>query len=245
MTSEAAFDPTAPLAGPPDPWQSTSTPSTRSGPPYHMTDMIAAEPSLARRIVERLASPRSRQPPGSRRRSARHSRRATRSSSPAAAPPSTPRWPPSEILREAARAADLPDARRIAASRRSSSSLAPPTRGLVIGDQPRGRDDRDERGPRGSARRRPSTAVITVSRRSPAGGVGRDRRRDRGARPGLVPHRRLSQPDRGGGGRRARISPGDRSTRSAVEGLLAAGTRDESRRGTHRRPPSRTHRPSS
>ena len=59
MTSEPAFDPTAPLAGPPDPWESTSTPSTRSGPPYHMTDMIAAEPSLARRIVERLAPPES------------------------------------------------------------------------------------------------------------------------------------------------------------------------------------------
>ena len=57
MTSDTAFDPTAPLAGPPEPWQSTSTPSTRSGPPYHMTDMIAAEPSLARRIVERLAPP--------------------------------------------------------------------------------------------------------------------------------------------------------------------------------------------
>jgi hypothetical protein len=57
MTSEAAFDPTAPLAGPPDPWQSTSTPSTRSGRRIHMTDMIAAEPSLARRIVERLARP--------------------------------------------------------------------------------------------------------------------------------------------------------------------------------------------
>ena len=55
MTAEPAFDPTAPLAGPPDPWESTSTPSRRAGPPYHMTDMIAAEPALAARIVERLA----------------------------------------------------------------------------------------------------------------------------------------------------------------------------------------------
>ena len=59
MTSRSAFDPTVPLAGPPEPWQSTSTPSTRSGPPYHMTDMIAAEPALARRTVERLARPES------------------------------------------------------------------------------------------------------------------------------------------------------------------------------------------
>ena len=78
MTSEAAFDPTAPLAGPPDPWQSTSTPSTRSGPPYHMTDMIAAEPSLARRIVERLAPRGVASRPARGGDPQRHSRRATR-----------------------------------------------------------------------------------------------------------------------------------------------------------------------
>jgi fructoselysine-6-P-deglycase FrlB-like protein len=48
-----AFDPTAPLPGAPDPWASTSQPSLRSGPPYHMTDMIEAEPALAGRILER------------------------------------------------------------------------------------------------------------------------------------------------------------------------------------------------
>lgn len=32
-------------------------PSGRDGPPYHMTDMIAAEPALARRLLERLALP--------------------------------------------------------------------------------------------------------------------------------------------------------------------------------------------
>ena len=45
------FDPTAPLAGPPEPWEGTDTPSRREGPPYHMTDMIAAEPSIAERIL--------------------------------------------------------------------------------------------------------------------------------------------------------------------------------------------------
>jgi glucosamine--fructose-6-phosphate aminotransferase (isomerizing) len=48
------FDPEAPLPGPPDPWESTSQPSPRSGPPYHMTDMIAAEPALAERMLRRL-----------------------------------------------------------------------------------------------------------------------------------------------------------------------------------------------
>ena len=48
------FDPEAPLPGPPDPWESTSTPGPRAGPPYHMTEMIAAEPALAERLLARL-----------------------------------------------------------------------------------------------------------------------------------------------------------------------------------------------
>jgi glutamine---fructose-6-phosphate transaminase (isomerizing) len=54
------FDPTAPLPAPPDPWTASDTPSGRSGPPYHMTEMIAAEPHLARRLLGRLATDGSR-----------------------------------------------------------------------------------------------------------------------------------------------------------------------------------------
>jgi fructoselysine-6-P-deglycase FrlB-like protein len=57
MSPDAAFDPTAPLPGPPDPWAFTGTPTPRSGPPYHMTEMIEAEPGLARRIAARQAGP--------------------------------------------------------------------------------------------------------------------------------------------------------------------------------------------
>jgi glutamine---fructose-6-phosphate transaminase (isomerizing) len=52
----ATFDPTAPLPPPPDPWVDSDVPSHRSGPPYRMTDMIAAEPHLARRLLARLSS---------------------------------------------------------------------------------------------------------------------------------------------------------------------------------------------
>ena len=45
------FDPTAPLPGPPEPWASTDQPSHRAGPPFHMTEMIAAEPAIVERIV--------------------------------------------------------------------------------------------------------------------------------------------------------------------------------------------------
>ena len=48
-----AFDPTAPLPDMPDPWVSSSQPSLRDGPPFHMTDMIEAEPNVAARILER------------------------------------------------------------------------------------------------------------------------------------------------------------------------------------------------
>lgn len=53
-----AFDPDAPLPGPPDPWAATDMPSLRPGPPYHMTEMIAAEPALVERILARHADPR-------------------------------------------------------------------------------------------------------------------------------------------------------------------------------------------
>jgi glucosamine--fructose-6-phosphate aminotransferase (isomerizing) len=51
------FDPRAPLDPAPDPWDELPQPSVRAGPPFHMTDMIAAEPFLAERILDRLADP--------------------------------------------------------------------------------------------------------------------------------------------------------------------------------------------
>jgi glucosamine--fructose-6-phosphate aminotransferase (isomerizing) len=51
------FDPRAPLAGAADPWEAQPQPSLRAGPPYHMTDMIAAEPFVAERLLERLSDP--------------------------------------------------------------------------------------------------------------------------------------------------------------------------------------------
>jgi fructoselysine-6-P-deglycase FrlB-like protein len=51
------FDPDAPLPGSPDPWAGSEMPSPRSAPPYHMSEMILAEPALAERILGRLARP--------------------------------------------------------------------------------------------------------------------------------------------------------------------------------------------
>jgi glucosamine--fructose-6-phosphate aminotransferase (isomerizing) len=50
----ARFDPTAPLPDAPDPWTGSEMPALRDTPPYAMTEMIAAEPAVAERLVRRL-----------------------------------------------------------------------------------------------------------------------------------------------------------------------------------------------
>ena len=45
-----------PLQGAPDPWASSTVPPWRDGPPYAMTEMIAAEPALAERLARRLVA---------------------------------------------------------------------------------------------------------------------------------------------------------------------------------------------
>jgi len=50
------FDPDQPLPGPPEPWAGAAQPIDRGAPPWFMTEMIAAEPAFAERILDRLAS---------------------------------------------------------------------------------------------------------------------------------------------------------------------------------------------
>ncbi len=49
------MDPEAPLPGAPNPWEGSRMPPPRDAPPYLMTEMIAAEPAVAERIVRRLS----------------------------------------------------------------------------------------------------------------------------------------------------------------------------------------------
>ena len=55
--SDLRSDPDLPLPGPPDPWAGSEMPSHRDGPPFHMTEMIEAEPALAARVLARFAGP--------------------------------------------------------------------------------------------------------------------------------------------------------------------------------------------
>ncbi len=47
-------DPESVLSGPPEPWAFLPQPIPRDGPPWWMTEMIAAEPGLAGRVLRRL-----------------------------------------------------------------------------------------------------------------------------------------------------------------------------------------------
>ena len=47
---------TTPLPGPPEPWAPSEMPPFRPKPPYLMSEMIAAEPALAERLLKRLAT---------------------------------------------------------------------------------------------------------------------------------------------------------------------------------------------
>jgi glutamine---fructose-6-phosphate transaminase (isomerizing) len=131
--STTAFDPRAPLPAPPEPWAGSDTPSARPGPPYHMTDMIAAEPYLARRILERLLKPGS---------PAAKLAGALRETAERGEPIVITGCGTSEhgalaaveILREALRGIGLAaDPGAILSRQAFEASLDPPTRGLVVG----------------------------------------------------------------------------------------------------------------
>jgi glucosamine--fructose-6-phosphate aminotransferase (isomerizing) len=166
MTVEPDFDPTAPLAGPPVPWVHAGTPSRRDRPPFHMTDMIAAEPALARRIIASVTADVA----------AAELAEAIRSSISAGAPivvtgcgtSETAALGVVEILREALEAAAARDA-VVVSEQAFELALDPPARGLVIGVSHEGGTAATIAALAASRAAGARTAVLTVSRRSPAG----------------------------------------------------------------------------
>lgn len=161
-----SFDPTAPLAGPPDPWAYAPTPSWRDAPPYHLTDMIAAEPSVARRIVGRLAGDSS----------VSAMAEAIRSTIAAGEPvvvtgcgtSETAGLGMVEILRGAVRASGQADA-VVLSEQAFELAQDPLARGLVVGVSHEGGTGATNAALRASRAAGARTAVVTVSGRSPAG----------------------------------------------------------------------------
>lgn len=159
-----AFDPTAPLPGPPDPWASTDQPSHRDGPPFHMTEMIAAELWIVERILAAgadAASPAARLAAALRRTldaggsvvvtgcgTSEHGALAV-----------------AEILTEAT------GSRSIASAQAFELSLDPPSSGLVIGISHEGATGATNAALTAARDAGAATALITVSDRSPGAAI--------------------------------------------------------------------------
>jgi len=174
MTTEPPFDPTAVLPGPPEPWASTDMPSARGGPPWHMTDMIAAEPALAGRLLYRLADPDG---------PAARLAAAIRATSAQGRPIVIVGCGTSEhgalgaasILREAAARAGLPsqpgEAGAAIPLQAFEASLDPPRDGLVIGISHEGATWATNRALEAAAAAGSRTALVTASERSPGAAI--------------------------------------------------------------------------
>ena len=166
-----AFDPTAPLPGPPDPWASTDTPSRRDGPPFHMTDMIAAEPAIAARILARHAGTGS-----GAARLAGEIRRAIRAGDPVVVTgcgtSEHGAIGVAEILRDAAHTAELrapghTTRQEPMAAQAFELALRPPASGLVIGISHEGATGATNAALKAAHDAGARTSLITVTDRSP------------------------------------------------------------------------------
>jgi glutamine---fructose-6-phosphate transaminase (isomerizing) len=162
------FDPTAPLPGPPDPWAYASAPSRRDHPPYHLTDMIAAEPALARRIIERVSTaPEAIELANAIRAAVRDGGQVMVTG---CGTSETAAMGMVEILRDGLRAGGLSDA-VVSSAQAFELALDPLARGLVIGVTHEGGTSATNNAMRASREAGARTAVVTVSRRSPAGSI--------------------------------------------------------------------------
>ncbi|HEX7347427.1 MAG TPA: hypothetical protein VF253_11600, partial [Candidatus Limnocylindrales bacterium] len=166
-----AFDPTAPLPDMPDPWVSSSQPSHRDGPPFHMTEMIEAEPGVAARILERHEAVGS-----GAAELARVIRRTLRAGDPVVVTgcgtSEHGALGVADILRDAVRSTDLrapghSTRHDPVAAQAFELSLDPPSTGLVIGISHEGGTAATNAALEASRAAGARTALITVSDRSP------------------------------------------------------------------------------
>lgn len=164
-----SFDPHAPLAGPPEPWASTSMPAVRGGPPYAMTEMIAAEPGLAERLLDRLGAPGG---------EAAALAAAIRGTAEAGEPVLITGCGTSEhaalgaveVVRDAWRRAGLPGLGPSAAQA-FELALDPPAGGLVLAISHEGGTAATNAALRAARAAGSRTAIVTVSERSPGAGL--------------------------------------------------------------------------
>lgn len=184
-------DPEAILSGPPAPWDWLPAPSRRDGPPWWMTEMIAAEPALAGRVLRRLGVvrrssgvpgvPPKLEAPG-RDTPAGRLAAAIRTALQAGDPVVVTGCGTSEhaamafaaIIADAAERAGLRGAERpgsVLARQAFEASLAPQHGGLIIGISHEGGTGATLAALGAAAARRAKIAAVTVSRAAPIGAL--------------------------------------------------------------------------
>jgi glucosamine--fructose-6-phosphate aminotransferase (isomerizing) len=167
--STPRLDPDLPLPGPPDPWASSDPPLGRDGPPYAMTDMIAAEPALSRRVLGYLEGPSG---------PAAELADAIRDAAAAGAPIVAVGCGTSEhgaqgfaaIVGDAMRAAGLPGAGPVA-GQALEAALEPQAGGLCIGISHEGGTAATIRAIEAARASGARIGLVTVSERAPAAGL--------------------------------------------------------------------------
>ena len=163
--TRADFDPDAPLPGAPDPWHESSMPPLRGGPPFVMTEMMAAEPALAERLLGVLADPTS---------AAAGLAEELRRAADAGRPIRIVGCGTSEhgamasvlILEDALLRIGLPA--RVEAVQAFEAALAPQAGGLVVGISHDGGTRATDAALEAARDAGATTAIVTVSERSPA-----------------------------------------------------------------------------
>jgi len=168
--SLGAFDPDATLPSAPDPWAEQPMPKVRSGPPWAMAEMIAAEPALAVRVGRQVVADSA----------ASGLAGMVREAVAAGKPVVVTGCGTSEhaamavvaVLRDALRRAGLP-ATTLSSAQAFELALDPPDSGLVIGCSHEGGTAATIAALDEAAARGARTALITASSHSPAA-AGRD-----------------------------------------------------------------------
>lgn len=166
MTSDPSFDPSARLPGLPSPWAFGPRPTFRDGPPYHMTDMIEAEPALAVRLLARLSEDPATTQLAAAIRTAVQDRASVILTG--CGTSETAAQGAVEILREALSASGDTDA-IVVSEQAFELALRPPSRGVVIGITHEGGTGATNAALRAASAGGARTGAITVSADSPAG----------------------------------------------------------------------------
>lgn len=150
------------LPGAPDPWAASTMPAFRSRPPYVMTEMIAAEPALAERLIRRLLRDESVRELADAVETA-----ATAGQSILVVGCGTSEHAAMAIAALLADALDVPAGREPRAVQALESQRRPPAGGLLIGVSHEGGTRATNDALRAGRAAGARTALVTVSRRSP------------------------------------------------------------------------------